>query len=102
MSGAFHSFHKKQYMKNFTTLIFLFSIILNCCPGKTIFAEHQSNKNFPGIFFSKTFSDAAIIQQPVIPGDCADPSVIRVGNTYYATGTSSEWAPHYPLFKSTD
>ncbi|HTG56619.1 MAG TPA: family 43 glycosylhydrolase, partial [Niabella sp.] len=39
---------------------------------------------------------------PVIPGDFADPSVIRVGNTYYATGTSSEWAPHYPLFKSDD
>ncbi|MBZ4191354.1 family 43 glycosylhydrolase [Niabella beijingensis] len=39
---------------------------------------------------------------PVIPGDFADPSVIRVGNTYYATGTSSEWAPHYPLFISGD
>lgn len=40
--------------------------------------------------------------QPVIPGDFADPSVIRVGNSYYAAGTSSEWAPHYPLFKSDD
>lgn len=40
--------------------------------------------------------------EPVIHGDFADPSVIRVGNTYYATGTSSEWAPHYPLFKSGD
>ncbi|MCF3108120.1 glycoside hydrolase family 43 protein [Niabella sp. CC-SYL272] len=39
---------------------------------------------------------------PVIHGDLADPSVIRVGNSYYATGTSSEWAPHYPLFKSGD
>ncbi|GAB3162777.1 family 43 glycosylhydrolase [Telluribacter humicola] len=41
-------------------------------------------------------------ENPVIPGDFADPSVIRVGNTYYATGTSSEWAPHFPLFQSTD
>lgn len=41
-------------------------------------------------------------QQPVIPGDFADPSVIKVGNTYYAAGTSSEWAPHYPMFTSTD
>lgn len=40
--------------------------------------------------------------QPVIPGDFADPSVIRVGNTYYAAATSSEWAPHYPLFTSKD
>src|SRR5688572_16249147 len=39
---------------------------------------------------------------PVIPGDFADPSVIKVGDTYYATGTSSEWAPHFPLFTSKD
>lgn len=39
---------------------------------------------------------------PVIPGDFADPTVIRIGDTYYATGTSSEWAPHYPLFESAD
>jgi len=41
-------------------------------------------------------------ENPVIPGDLADPSVIRNGNVYYATGTSSEWAPHFPLFQSTD
>lgn len=39
---------------------------------------------------------------PVIPGDLPDPSVIRVGETYYACGTSSEWAPFYPLFTSRD
>ncbi len=39
---------------------------------------------------------------PVIHGDVADPSIIRIGQTYYATGTSSEWAPHYPIFASTD
>lgn len=39
---------------------------------------------------------------PVIRGDIPDPSIIRVKNTYYATGTSSEWAPHYPMFSSKD
>lgn len=39
---------------------------------------------------------------PVIPGDLADPTVIRLGDTYYASGTSSEWAPHYPIFVSND
>ena len=39
---------------------------------------------------------------PVIRGDVPDPSIIRVGETYYATGTSSEWAPLYPIFKSKD
>lgn len=43
-----------------------------------------------------------IYTNPVIPGDFADPSVIKVGNTFYAAGTSSEWAPHFPLFTSTD
>ena len=39
---------------------------------------------------------------PVIRGDVPDPSVIRIGNTYYASGTSSEWAPYYPIFASVD
>lgn len=41
-------------------------------------------------------------RNPVIPGDFADPSVIRVGDTYYAAGTSSEWAPYYPIHSSRD
>ncbi|HEX2536112.1 MAG TPA: family 43 glycosylhydrolase [Chitinophagaceae bacterium] len=44
----------------------------------------------------------AAMEPAVIPGDFADPSVIRVGRTFYAVGTSSEWAPHIPLFSSAD
>ncbi|MCC9166901.1 family 43 glycosylhydrolase [Pontibacter harenae] len=39
---------------------------------------------------------------PVLPGDYADPSVVRVGNDYWATATSSEWAPLYPILHSTN
>lgn len=39
---------------------------------------------------------------PVIHGDVPDPSIIRIDDTYYAAGTSSEWAPFYPVFKSKD
>lgn len=39
---------------------------------------------------------------PVICSDVADPTIIRWGDTYYVAGTSSEWAPYYPLFRSTD
>lgn len=39
---------------------------------------------------------------PVIAGDYPDPSVIRIGNEYYATATSSEWAPEYPILYSRD
>lgn len=41
-------------------------------------------------------------RNPVIAGDFADPSIIRVGTTYYAAGTSSEWGPAYPIYTSTD
>lgn len=39
---------------------------------------------------------------PVIPGDFADPTIMRVGNKYYASATSSEWAPYFPIFTSKD
>lgn len=39
---------------------------------------------------------------PVVPKDFPDPSVIRVGKTYWATATGSRWAPHFPIMKSSD
>jgi len=39
---------------------------------------------------------------PVIPGDFPDPSIIRVGNEFWATATSSEWGPQFPLLHSTN
>ncbi len=39
---------------------------------------------------------------PVRAGDYPDPSVIRVGADYWATATSGEWAPHFPLLHSRD
>jgi beta-xylosidase len=44
----------------------------------------------------------ATYTNPVIAGDFADPSVIRVGDTYFAVGTSSEWGPAYPIYTSKD
>src|SRR3954447_6908589 len=41
-------------------------------------------------------------RNPVIPGDNPDPSVIRVGKDFWATSTSSEWGPQFPLLHSTD
>jgi hypothetical protein len=39
---------------------------------------------------------------PVIAGDFPDPSVIRAGSEYFASATSGEWAPSFPLQRSTD
>ncbi|GAB3949213.1 family 43 glycosylhydrolase [Spirosoma harenae] len=44
----------------------------------------------------------ATYRNPVIAGDFADPSIIRVGDTYYAVGTSSEWGPAFPIYTSKD
>jgi xylan 1,4-beta-xylosidase len=39
---------------------------------------------------------------PVIPGDHPDPSIVRVGDNYWATSTTSQWAPVFPLLHSRD
>jgi beta-xylosidase len=39
---------------------------------------------------------------PVVAGDYPDPSVIRVGSDFWATATSSEWGPEFPLLHSRD
>lgn len=41
-------------------------------------------------------------RNPVMSGDYPDPSVIRVGREYWATSTTSQWAPIFPLLRSTD
>ncbi|GAB3909987.1 family 43 glycosylhydrolase [Larkinella knui] len=38
----------------------------------------------------------------VLAGDYPDPSVARIGKAYWATATSSNWFPAFPLLKSTD
>jgi xylan 1,4-beta-xylosidase len=42
----------------------------------------------------------AAIANPVLPGDFPDPSVTKIGDTYWATATSSNWGPAFPLLKS--
>ncbi|HEY1113862.1 MAG TPA: family 43 glycosylhydrolase [Chitinophagaceae bacterium] len=41
-------------------------------------------------------------QQLVLPGDYPDPSVVKIGDTYWASATTSNWMPAYPLLKSKD
>ncbi len=48
------------------------------------------------------FAQRATYTNPVQAGDYPDPSVIRIGRDFYATATSSEWAPEYPILHSRD
>lgn len=43
-----------------------------------------------------------VYTNPVIQCDMPDPCVIRFEGRYYAVGTSSEWAPFYPVYSSYD
>ncbi len=50
-------------------------------------------------FFVALRSSAQLL---VLPGDYPDPSVVKIGETYWASATTSNWAPAYPLLKSKD
>jgi xylan 1,4-beta-xylosidase len=54
------------------------------------------------LFAGTLCASAQTFENPVLAGDYPDPSVIRVGKDYWATATSSEWAPHFPIMHSTD
>src|SRR5688500_988092 len=41
-------------------------------------------------------------QTLVLPGDFPDPSVTKSGDSYWATATTSNWAPAFPLLESKD
>ena len=49
-----------------------------------------------------TAQRGATYTNPVQAGDFPDPSVIRVGRDFYATATSSEWGPEFPIMHSRD
>ncbi|MBA3439081.1 MAG: family 43 glycosylhydrolase [Pyrinomonadaceae bacterium] len=46
--------------------------------------------------------NGAIYTNPALAGDYPDPSVIRVGRDYWATATTSEWGPEFPILHSRD
>ncbi|MBO0361138.1 family 43 glycosylhydrolase [Hymenobacter sp. BT186] len=50
----------------------------------------------------ETNEPALAIANPVLAGDFPDPSITKVGDTYWATATSSNWGPVFPLLKSTN
>jgi len=43
-----------------------------------------------------------VYHNPVVAGDFPDPSVIRVGDDYWATATSGNWSPEFPIMHSRD
>lgn len=44
----------------------------------------------------------SMAQRLVMPGDHPDPSVVKIGNSYWASATTSNWMPAFPILKSSD
>lgn len=76
------TFGENNLLNQKKTKITIFAILLISCCGVSIAKNTVNN--------------------PVLPGDFPDPSIIRVNNNYWATSTSSEWAPEFPIFNSKD
>ncbi len=47
-------------------------------------------------------SKEIIVQQQVIPGELPDPTMIEVAGVFYASGSSNDWGPFYPIYQSKD
>jgi xylan 1,4-beta-xylosidase len=47
-------------------------------------------------------SGKAYSQELVLPGDHPDPSVVKIGDDYWAAGTTSNWMPAFPIYHSKD
>jgi xylan 1,4-beta-xylosidase len=48
------------------------------------------------------YASTLFAQMLVLPGDHPDPSVVKIGDTYWASSTTSNWAPAFPLMYSKD
>src|SRR4051812_39376991 len=51
---------------------------------------------------SVAFAGDCSYRNPVLLGEFPDPSVIRVGQDYYATATETGWEPIFSIAHSTD
>lgn len=71
-------------------IAFLFIVTFSCNPpqGTDQEAGEESSSNE--------------LVNPVLPGDRPDPTVIKIGDTYWASATSNEWSPLFPILKSDD
>ena len=54
------------------------------------------------VFFNNELPAQQKAQNPIIFADVPDPSMIRVGNTWYMSSTTMHMSPGIPILKSTD
>ncbi|UOQ71978.1 family 43 glycosylhydrolase [Hymenobacter cellulosilyticus] len=89
-----------QLLKSSPTLLLSLGLLLGACQSAT------TSVSTPTATTAETIAEeelpAISIVNPVLPGDFPDPSITKVGDTYWATATSSNWGPVFPLLQSTN
>lgn len=83
-----------KFLKRLCRFYFSFSASQRFCVSVVKFAL--------AAFICGANAFAQTYKNPVIAGDFPDPSVIRVGDDYYATATTGGWSPEFPILHSTD
>lgn len=72
----------------------------------SLYGKQSMKKYFLSIvcscLFSTAFLQAEQVRNPVVWADVPDPSVIRVGDTYYMSSTTMHMNPGLPIMKSKD
>ena len=69
-------------------------LILLCIGSKQVVVEAQHA--------ARTRVSGAASSNPIIPGDHPDPTILRIGKTYWTTSTAGGWAPEFALYRSED
>ncbi|WP_375435450.1 family 43 glycosylhydrolase [uncultured Hymenobacter sp.] len=82
------------------TLGFALCLLGACQQTKTTVVTTPTST--PAETIAEVEEPAISIVNPVLAGDFPDPSITKVGDTYWATATSSNWGPMFPLLKSTN
>ncbi|MCW3107115.1 MAG: Beta-xylosidase [Segetibacter sp.] len=62
----------------------------------------KTNTLFTFLLFIALASFTSSAQRLILPGDHPDPSIVKIGDTYWASATTSNWMPAYPILKSPD
>src|SRR5581483_296741 len=82
-------------MNNSKLMLCLAVVLTSGCVGTTSLRGRASQR--PSLM-----QTSGIAHNPVINADVPDPSIIRVGDTYYMTSTTMFYSPGVPIMKSTD
>jgi xylan 1,4-beta-xylosidase len=80
----------------------------SCSPAASLWRADASEEAVRSAKIKLSLSSHALPPRPrgwsnpIVPGDHPDPTIIQVGGTFWASATSGEWSPQFPLFRSND